>query len=164
VRIQGTASNDPGIRFGAFTQLQRPALLLMDGVVYAGFGGHCDAATFRGWVVGVGTDGQIKTLFTAEVYEKGGAGIWQSGGGLVSDGPGRIFFVTGNGFLDADNTPQAQPTGHLSQSVVRLQVQGDGSLRAMDFFAPYNRSTLDLADTDFGSGAPVALPPSTSGP
>ena len=54
--------------------------------------------------------------------------------------------------------PQAKPTGHLSQSVVRLQVQGDGSLRAMDFFAPYNRSTLDLADTDFGSGAPVALP------
>ncbi len=158
VRIQGTASNDPNIRFGAFAQLQRPALLLMNGVVYAGFGGHCDAPTFRGWVVGVGIDGQIKTLFTAEVYEKGGAGIWQSGGGLVSDGPGRIFFVTGNGFLDADNTPQAQPTGHLSQSVVRLQVQGDGSLRAMDFFAPYNRSTLDLADTDFGSGAPVALP------
>jgi hypothetical protein len=158
VRIQGVASNDASVRFGAFAQLQRPALLLMNGVVYAGFGGHCDAPTFRGWVVGVGTDGQIKTLFAAEVFEKGGAGIWQSGGGLVSDGPGRIFFVTGNGFLDEDKSPQARPTGHLSQSVVRLQVQGDGSLQAMDFSAPYNRSTLDLADVDFGSGAPVALP------
>ena len=26
-----------------------------------------------------------------------GAAIWQSGGGMVSDGPGRIFFATGNG-------------------------------------------------------------------
>ena len=163
VRIDGAASNQPSLRFGPFYQLQRPALLLMNGVVYAGFGGHCDAGDFRGWVVGVGTDAAIKTLFVTEVADKGGAGIWHSGGGLVSDGPGRIFFTTGNTFHEADDTPQAAPSGHLGQSVVRLQVQADGSLRAADWFAPYNRSTLDVADTDFGLGGPVALPANVFG-
>ena len=160
VRIQGTADNDPTSAFNAFYQLQRPALLLMDGVVYAGFGGHCDAGDYRGWVVGLTLDGKIRGMFSTELGEETGGGIWQSGGGLVSDGPGRIYFVTGNSFYEAKDgsAPQAAPDGHLGQSAVRLQVQPDGTLRAADFFAPYNRETLDLADTDFGSGAPVGLP------
>jgi hypothetical protein len=158
LRIQGVADNDAGLPFAAFYEMQRPALLLQDGVVYAAFGGHCDAGDFRGWVVGFGIDGQMKTLFATELDRKGGAGIWHSGGGLVSDGPGRLFFITGNTFHEAPDTPQAAPSGHLGQSVVRLERQGDGSLRAADFFAPYDRSTLDVADTDFGSGGPVALP------
>jgi iron transport multicopper oxidase len=46
----------------------------------------------------------------------------------------------------------------LGQSTVRLQVQADGTLKASDFFAPYDASTLDSWDADFGSGGPVALP------
>ena len=32
--------------------LQRPGLLLIGGVVYAAFGGHCDYGDYRGWVLG----------------------------------------------------------------------------------------------------------------
>ena len=42
--------------------------------------------------------------------------------------------------------------------MIRLQVNGDGSLTARDFFSPYNNSRLDQDDTDFGSGGPMALP------
>ena len=38
-------------------QLQRPGLLLMDGVVYAAFGSHCDITPWQGWVFGVSTGG-----------------------------------------------------------------------------------------------------------
>ena len=38
-------------------QLQRPGLLLMNGVVYAAFGSHCDITPWQGWVFGVSTAG-----------------------------------------------------------------------------------------------------------
>src|SRR5258708_5372034 len=60
VAITGAASNDTTVQFSPFSQHQRTALLLMNGVVYAGFGSHCDIGTWRGWVAGVGTDGKLK--------------------------------------------------------------------------------------------------------
>ncbi len=42
--------------------------------------------------------------------------------------------------------------------MIRLQVNGDGSLTAKDFFSPANNGKLDQDDTDFGSGGPLALP------
>jgi hypothetical protein len=41
---------------------------------------------------------------------------------------------------------------------VRLDLQGDGSLKPMDFFAPYDEAYLDQGDLDFGSGGMVILP------
>jgi hypothetical protein len=50
------------------------------------------------------------------------------------------------------------PPANLGESVVRLAVQPDQTLKATDFFTPYDAPTLDQRDLDFGSGAPVALP------
>ncbi len=47
------------------------------------------------------------------------AGIWQGGGGLVSDGSGRIIVATGNGISPAPG-PGNAPPGQLAESVVRL--------------------------------------------
>ncbi|MFF0010635.1 choice-of-anchor D domain-containing protein [Streptomyces sp. NPDC005374] len=159
VTIAGSPVNDPGNQFDAFYEQQRPGLLLMDGVVYAGFGGHCDAWPYRGYVVGVSTTGHSITSMWAAVTgaSTGGAGIWQSGGGLVSDGSGRIFFSTGNGISPAPG-PGKTVQGTLAESVVRLQVNADRSLSTADFFSPSNASTLDLNDQDISSGAPMALP------
>ncbi|WP_329441415.1 choice-of-anchor D domain-containing protein [Streptomyces canus] len=159
VTIAGSPVNDPGNAFDAFYEQQRPGLLLMDGVVYAGFGGHCDAWPYRGYVVGVSTTGHSITSMWAAVTgaSTGGAGIWQSGGGLVSDGPGRIFFSTGNGISPAPG-PGKTVQGTLAESVVRLQVNADNSLSTADFFSPSDAATLDLTDQDISSGAPMALP------
>ncbi|MFE2214107.1 choice-of-anchor D domain-containing protein [Streptomyces canus] len=159
VTIEGSPVNDPGNSFDAFYEQQRPGLLLMDGVVYAGFGGHCDAWPYRGYVVGVSTTGHSITSMWATVTgaSTGGAGIWQSGGGLVSDGSGRIFFSTGNGISPAPG-PGKTVQGTLAESVVRLQVGADGNLSTADFFSPSDAATLDLTDQDISSGAPMALP------
>src|SRR5205823_1702545 len=55
VTIAGAPTNDPSTPFTPKTQLQRAGLLLMNGVVYAGFGSHCDHGTYRGYIVGVST-------------------------------------------------------------------------------------------------------------
>src|SRR5258708_12944659 len=79
----------------------------------------------------------------------------------MSDGPGRIFVVTGNG-ISPPPGPGTTPPGQLGDAVVRLDVQPDGSLTAGDFFSPANADTLNTTDKDLGSGAPVGLPYGTS--
>jgi outer membrane protein assembly factor BamB len=81
--IQGYADNASQIDAHLFhpdTQLQRPGLLLMDGVIYMGFGSSCDAAPYTGWIVGISTTTHaITTMFTTIGDNNSGAGIWQSG-------------------------------------------------------------------------------------
>ncbi len=162
VKIEGEAQNlPPGVKFEAPQQLQRPALLMMNGVVYAGFGSHCDHTPYEGWIVGVSTSGQVTTKWATSGH---GDSIWQSGGGLISDGPGQILFSTGNdegvpGEWDPPEGPGSKPPeGKLGESVVRVEVQPAGELKATDFFSPFNSTELDEGDVDLGSSAPVALP------
>jgi iron transport multicopper oxidase len=153
--LGGTAQNAPGVTFQATTELQRPGLLLMDGVVYAGFGGHCDITPYQGWVFGVSAaTGAIKARWSA-VTSGDGAGIWQSGAGLMSDGSGRLYLSTGNGGSPVG--PSDTPSGMFGESIVRLGVQPDGTLKAQDFFAPADAEHLDDYDADFASGGVTAL-------
>lgn len=158
VRISGVAANDAKQTFDATHQMQRPGLLLLDGVVYAGFGGHCDSYPYAGWIAGISTSGSLTTLWSDESKADKGAGIWQSGSGLVSDGPGQILLSTGNGDVAPSPTAGHTPPNTLGQAVVRLAVQPDKSLKATDFFAPYDSASLNTWDADLGSGGPVALP------
>ena len=162
VQITGTPSNTPGVPFNESYEMQRPGLLLLNGVVYIGFASDCDITPYRGIVVGVNaTSGAITTMWSDESGvgsdENSQAGIWQGGGGLVSDIPGRIILTTGNGV-----SPQPAASGHppatLSESVVGLTVQENGELAPSQFFAPSNAPTLDQNDEDLGSGGPIALP------
>lgn len=159
VELRGQADNNSQIPFNARYQLQRPGLLLLDGVVYAGFAGHCDRNPWKGWIFGVRADtGAVTARWIANSDGVDGAGIWQSGGGLVSDGPGRILVTTGNGSAPHEPRPGRTPPSGLGESLVRIDVQPDGKLQAVDFFAPYDAEQLDTWDADFGSTAPTILP------
>ena len=158
VRLGGTADNDPAMSFLAANQQQRPGLLLMDGVIYAGFGGHCDYGPYQGWVFGVSTAGQITARWVDNTSGSDGAGIWQSGVGLASDGAGSILLSTGNGGAPSTPTAGTSPPGSFGESVVRLHVNPSGTLTPVDFFAPFDAGQLDIFDGDFGSGAFVGLP------
>ncbi len=160
VEIAGKAQNLAGVTFKPGQELQRPALLLMNGVVYAGFGSHCDNFPYQGFLAGVTTSGQLQTLWATA--EEGGS-IWQSGGGLISDGPGQILFSTGNGNGGTENDPKigggkSTPASGFGQSVVRVEVQSGGVVKPTDFFSPFENVSEDQEDLDLGSSAPIALP------
>jgi len=162
VVISGTAANDPSSVFSPETLIQRPALLLMNGVVYAAFGGFCDIYPYQGWIAGVSTaNARMSTLWTTEAGAGvGQAGsIWQSGSGLASDGPGQLLFATGNGATPPSEPGQTRPPPNLlGQSIVRVGVQSDGSLATTDFFAPTDAADLNPNDLDLGSGGVSVLP------
>ena len=158
VTIAGSPSNDSTNTFDTEDQLQRAGLLLQNGSVYLAFGSHCDQKPYRGYVVGVNTSTQSEHMWTTEVGSGAwGAGTWQSGGGIVSDGSGGMFIATGNGVTPPVGVGTSPP-GTLSESVVHLAVGTDGTISASDFFAPANAGTLDANDQDVASGGPVALP------
>src|SRR5215470_15373634 len=162
-RIVGHPTNDSHLSFSALPQGQRAGLLLMNGWVYAAFASHCDHGSYDGYVAGwnVGSPGTT-TLWADDIgvaNKKGG--IWQSGGGIMSDGAGRIFVASGNGISPAKG-PGSSPPAQLAESVIRLQPQSDGSLKPQDFFSPSNAPSLDQSDSDFGAGGPTGLPFGTS--
>ena len=161
-RIVGHPTNDSHLSFSALPQGQRPGLLLMNGWVYAAFASHCDHDSYDGYVAGVNTSTNATTLWADDIgvaNKKGG--IWHSGGGIMSDGSGRIFVASGNG-ISPPKGPGSSPPGQLAESVIRLQPQSDGSLKAQDFFSPSNAPSLDSSDSDFGAGGPTGLPFGTS--
>jgi hypothetical protein len=157
VTIAGTSENlSTPVPFEPKQELQRPGLLLMEGVVYAGFGSHCDRLPYEGWLVGVSTStAEVRTMWATS---PSGAAIWQGGGGLVSDGPGQILFATGNSFVEPAPPDSSTPSEDLGESVGRVQIGPTGAATATDFFSPYNRQELDEKDRDLGSSAPTALP------
>lgn len=163
VEIQGTPTNSPGVPFDDNYAMQRPALLLLNGVVYMAFASDCDDTPYRGIVVGVNeSTGAITTMWSDEsgagTDKNSQAGIWQSGGGLIADASGQIFLTTGNGIAP---TPSAgtDPPDTLSESVIALKVGSNGQLTPTDYFSPSDAPTLDQNDEDLGSGGPIYLPP-----
>jgi putative transposon-encoded protein len=162
VPIKGTPGNTPGVPFNESYEQQRPGLLLLNGVVYVAFASDCDFTPYRGIVAGYSAaNGSLSYMWSDEsgvgTNEDSQAGIWQSGGGLVSDGPQTIVLATGNG-VSPQPAPSNAPPPTLSESVVQLTVGASGALTPTEFFAPSNAPTMDENDEDLGSGGPIALP------
>jgi hypothetical protein len=163
VQIDGTASNDPTTTFNPQYQMQRPALAIANGAVFAAFGSHCDDGTWQGWVAGVGEQGGgLTSLWTDETNHASGGGIWGGSSGPVVDSSGDLIFATGNGD-SPDPGPGlgvSQPSGPnngLGDCVVKMSTTG-GRLGLLDYFCPQNADTLDADDLDLGSGGPMLLP------
>jgi hypothetical protein len=158
VHITATDPNNGNIHFDSRCQRNRPALLLLNGVVYVAFGTFsCDGGApdgsgpYHGWVMGYRTSdlAQVATFDTSP--DGAGAGIWQSGGGLVGAPDGSIFFETGNDFDSG--------VARLGDSFVKLKAQAasPGLIQA-GVFTPNDFATLRHGDTDLGSGGPMLLP------
>jgi hypothetical protein len=133
-------------------QLQRPGLLLVNGVVYIGFGSHGDTSPWYGWLVGYNASTLQRVMVFNTAPTNGEGAIWQSGCGPAADASGNIYFNTGNGPFDAN-------TGGLDygDSIVKLNSSGT----VLDYFTPYNQAALDASDADVGSSGLVLLPDQT---
>ncbi len=168
VAATGKLSDGTTAALNAATQRQRPALLLLNGAVYAGFGSFCDlmSTASRGWVLGWRASNLApltsSELLDQETAAQAGGGVlpkqfllssvWMSGYGLAADWNGYIYVQTGNSNGNRAN--------NLPDSVVKLSP----SLNVIDYFTPANFATLDLADMDRGSGGVMVIPAQPGGP
>lgn len=151
-QIEAVDPAHPNLHFDHSFQRNRPGLLLLNGIVYVAFGVfNCDHRPYHGWVMGYRTSDLQQVGVFCTSGEGQGAGIWQSGNGLVGDDDGSIYFETGNDFNDA----QAK----LGDSFVKLvQTAALPGLAFAGHFQPANGVILRDGDTDLGSGGPVLLP------
>jgi hypothetical protein len=164
--VAGTGSGSSGgvLTFDPTYLRQRPALLLLNGIVYLGFGSISDNGPWHGWVMSynAATLQQI-AVFCVSPNGSGG-GIWMSGSGLAAEvnDPnkpyGRMFLATGNG--DYTATSPYTSSMDYGMSVLNLDLTG-GVPTVQDEFTPYNEALLDSEDGDLGSGGPILLPPFT---
>jgi len=156
VVITGKASSTNGSgTFNPILQMQRPALLLQNGLVYIAFGGNgCDEYAYNGWLFAY--DSQTLKQESAFLVTPGGlrASIWQGGSGPAADEDGYIYVVTANGTYDG-------PTGanDFGDSVLKMGWnENDNVLSVLDYFTPYNQLQLSQQDLDLGSSGPLILP------
>jgi hypothetical protein len=151
--VPGTGDGNDGagnVPFDPLRHMNRPGLLLSQGVVYLAYASHCDNGPYHGWLLGY----DAQTLALSNVFNatpNGGlGGIWQSGAGPAADDRGNIFVMTGNGTFDSTNN------NDYGDSFLKLSTTN--GLQLADYFTPSNQDVLNDGDIDLGSGGPMLLP------
>jgi outer membrane protein assembly factor BamB len=154
----------PPLRFLPRWQQQRPALLLVNGVLYVAFGSSCDlaGAFVHGWIFAydAATLRQLAVFNTTGDHVAGpnpvyfGA-IWQGTFGPAADEFGDVYVATGNGAFDA-NLPGGRNFG---DSIVKLNAR----LGVLDYFTPFDQQTISDADLDVGSAGVMVIPSAFTG-
>ena len=146
VKGTGSGSQNGKITFNAADQLQRPALLLLNGTVYMGFSRQKTESTvpFHGWELGYNAT-TLKQTFVLNTTPNGSeGGVWMSGRGPAVD-PTGFTFMTGNGDVGNSN---------ISQSFVHY---GTNNKQSGLYTAP-DWSSLNTNDYDLGAGGPLLIP------
>jgi uncharacterized repeat protein (TIGR03806 family) len=159
----GVGSSGGILPFNPMQSLQRPALTLVNGILFVLFTGYADTDPYHGWVFGY----EASTLRRLTNYifntspnsttavwgpNAGECGIWMAGNGLCVDANTNLFFEVGNGPFNANTNGGTE----YGDSFVKLAVSS--SLTVADYFTPYNQASLASSDSDLGSGGPLLLP------
>lgn len=147
VLIQGSFQ---GVNFDP-TEIQRTGLLLENGNVYLAWASLCDPHPYHGWVVAYNAQNlQQQTAIFNTTPNGDRGGIWQTGGGLASDGKS-VYFMTGDGTFDAH-------TGGADYGMSMLRMSMNGGLTVADYFTPFDWAQRSAKDLDLGSGGVLLLP------
>ena len=147
----GAGSSGGVVTFAPLFHIQRPALLLLNGILYIAFGSVGDIGAFHGWIMGYDAATLLQTTVFCVTPDGSDGGIWQSGQGLVADTTNNIYAVTGNGTFDANVSGRDYGDSFLKLST-------SNGLTVSDYFTPSNQASLFSGDVDLGSGGPVAIP------
>ena len=151
---RGVGSVKGKVSFQAEFQLQRPALLLENGVVYLAFGSLGDHGPYHGWVVGYAANSLAQVAVFNDTPNSRLGGIWMDGDGPAADADGNIYFLTGN----APFSP-ARRGGSYGDAALKLPP----SLQVADYFAPQGTVHLLKKDLDLGSGGEILVPTQPGG-
>jgi hypothetical protein len=166
--------------FDANMQLNRPGLLLRDGVLYLAFAAPvCDSGgnpwltakqkpKTHGWIFAYrAADLHLLDAFNTTQHTAG-AEIWQSGNGLSADAMGNVYAFTGNNgteaYADVDNTDDrwvvANDPEHkteLGNSILKLRLGPGQKFLPVEHITAANWFRLDTGmrfpdDPDRGDG------------
>ncbi len=143
----GAGSISGSIPFDATQQLQRPGLMLANGMLYIAFGSHADAGNYQGWLMAyIPSTLQLKAVFNTAPNGRQSA-IWQSGRAPAIDSAGDVYAVSGNGDWDGQV--------NFGESVLHLS---GTDLSLKDWYTPQEWSDLNTQDEDMGSAGAILIP------
>jgi hypothetical protein len=161
VTASHTLTDGTTFTFNATYQRQRPALLLSNGAIYAGFGSFCDVGTnvSRGWLL-AWTAATLAPFPANQLLDDQStspdtfflSSIWMSGYGPAADDAGNVLFVTGNSDYSGNTYDGVTD---IQQSVVKVS---SDLTAVVDLFTPSDQPFLDENDLDFGAGGVMVLP------
>lgn len=155
----GDNSQNGNVIFDPAQYTEREGLLLLNGVVYTGWTSHCDDRPYTGWVIGYGESTLAQTSVLNLTPNGSEGAIWQSGGGIASDGS-NLFLLTANGTFDTVlNGNNGFPIlGDYGNAFVKISPVNN-LLTVTDYFAMHNTVAESDQDQDFGSSGALVLPP-----
>src|SRR5581483_6458264 len=131
------------------TQQQRPALAIVGGILYVGYGSMRDCPTYYGWLVGVPINDPASVMaWAAGGGSSYGGAIWGVGG-VASDGK--------NPFVTTGNTTGTGEQWSGGEAVIRFQPGPIFSGDPADYWVPTNWQSLDQTDWDLGSCGPLLV-------
>jgi hypothetical protein len=163
----GNGSSGGTLNWDPLWENNRAGLLLLNGIIYIGFGSHGDLGTWHGWILAYSASTLSQTGAWSSTPNAAGAGIWMGGTGLAADVPsgkpyGRLFTATGNGTFDA-SAPYTNAMDY-GDSIIKLDLNNgvptmvSNGTTVGDDFTPHNQDVLNNTDGDPASGGVVLLP------
>src|SRR5438094_8664614 len=149
IDVEATASYN-GVDFTAEFQQQRPALGIVGGILYVGYGSMSDCPPWHGWLLGIPIDNPVSVTAWAAATSPNtnGGAIWGTGG-IASDGK--------NPFVTTGNTSGTNGNWDSGEAVIRFQPGPIFTGSASDYWVPTNWLSLDNADLDLGGSGPLLV-------
>ena len=157
--VPGNGDGGTTVSLDGLHHLNRVGLLLLNGTLYIGYASHCDDTPYHGWLLAYDAGTFTQTSLLVTTPNGGLGGFWISGAGVAADSNANIFIASGNGDFDTLNVPAHE----LGDTVMKLFNTGSPGLSLLDYFTPYDQSTLDGEDSDVGSGGVLLLPDQPGG-
>lgn len=153
----GSGSGSAGglITFDSQRQNQRPALALINGIVYIAWASHGDWSPYHGWLIGYDAATLQQTVVYNTTPDGYNGGIWMSGQAPAADAKGNLYVSTGNGSVGRSGDPRNLI--NRGESFLKLTPNGN-RFKLASWFTPYNFQNLENQDYDLGSGGILLIP------
>lgn len=135
-----------GVTFDKTTANNRPALLYANGVIYLGFSSP-EPNLDNGWILGYDAVSMSQVYVFNTALSGHEAGLW--GAALAGDLSNVVYADTGNGTWNGST--------EWGNTYLKLSPSGS-TLSVVDWFTPFNESTLSTDDLDLGSATAILLP------
>ena len=155
----GSDTDGTHVLWNPLKEHSRPALTLLNGVIYLAYASHGDQTPYHGWLYSYDATSLAQLGVFCSTPNGGLGGFWQGGGGATVDPQGNFYLATGNGSFNATGGTFSQANNNFAMSVMKF-VPTNGVVTLTDYFSPHDESSLSGGDSDLGSGAPLVLPDS----